>query len=689
MDLTKDTKCIHTEDDLSHCCDKTGTVSFPIYQTATFAHPGVGQSTGYDYTRMLNPTVDQTERTVAGLEGAKHAISFSSGLAAIGCVMELFQPGDHIIVDSDLYGGTIRLFLNISEKNGIKISQADFAREDITPHITEKTRAVFFETPTNPMMNVIDIEKVVQQAKAADLLVIVDNTFLSPYLQNLLELGADIVIHSGTKYLGGHNDTIAGFLVLNDVELIEKLRFIFKTTGAQLSPFDAWLILRGMQTLALRMERIQFNADQVAKWLEAQPEVVSVRYPGLPGHPGHDIMKKQSRGFGGMVAFELKTKEDAVRILNHVKLIKYAESLGGTESLITYPITQTHADVPDDICEANGITGSLLRFSAGMEDVADLIADLDQALHSPEGLRFLDRPGSKERNLDFDQIIDRKNTGSLKEDFAAKRGYPEGLLSMWVADMDFRISSYIQDAVAALNDHGIYGYTEGMDSYDQAVKNWFARRHDWSIETDWIVKTPTVVNALGLSVQAFSKEGEGVLIQQPVYYPFSEVIEDNDRVIVNSPLILRNGRYEIDFDDFEEKAARSDVHLFLLCNPHNPTGRVFTREELARLGEICLANDVVIVSDEIHQDFVWDGGKHVSIAGISKEIADITVTCTSASKSFNTASLQNANIIISNEALRRRFVRKKSAAGLSQVSAPGLAATEAAYRFGDEWLDAA
>lgn len=377
MGYEVETRCLHLEENQAKK-DVYGAVSFPIYQTATFAHKGVGQSTGYDYSRLQNPTREQLEKIVASLEKGIDALAFASGMAAIATLMELFSPGDHLVVDSDLYGGSIRLFQNISEKNGIKITSIDFWKEDVSEYITDKTKAVYIETPTNPMMNVTDIKKLSEFTKSKNLMLIVDNTFLSPYFQNPLELGADVVVHSGTKYLGGHNDTIAGFLVTNREDISEKLRFVIKTTGAGLSPFDSWLILRGIKTLALRMERAQENALALVDWLRKQKRVTKVVYPGLPEHPGYQIMKEQSRGFGGMLTFEMESREFALSVLNHVKLIQFAESLGGTESLITYPITQTHADVPPEKLAANGITDRILRMSVGIENKKDLIEEFER-----------------------------------------------------------------------------------------------------------------------------------------------------------------------------------------------------------------------------------------------------------------------------------------------------------------------
>lgn len=386
MSLSIESKCLHLEkdeavrEDGKPACNHYGSVSFPIYQTATYAHPSVGNSTGFDYSRLQNPTREQLEKVVCQLEGGIDAFALSSGMAAITLMMELFNPGDHIIADSDLYGGSIRLFDNVSVKNGISFTRVNCATENLEPLIKPETKAIYIETPTNPMMNVTDIAKTAELAKKHKLLLIVDNTFMSPYFQNPLALGADIVIHSGTKYLAGHNDTLAGFIVTNRADIQEKLRFLIKTTGSGLAPFDSWLVLRGIKTLTVRMEKAQENAAKIADWLKSQKSVVRVIYPGLTEHPGHEIMKKQARGFGAMLTFQTDTTENALSVLNHVKLIQYAESLGGVETLITYPTTQTHADVPEEIRLKNGITPATLRLSVGIENVEDLINDLSQAL---------------------------------------------------------------------------------------------------------------------------------------------------------------------------------------------------------------------------------------------------------------------------------------------------------------------
>lgn len=378
------TRCLHLEEE-EGSSNHYGAISYPIYQTATYAHLGVGKSTGYDYSRLQNPTREHLEKVVATLENGIDALALSTGMAAITLMMELFRPGDHLIVDADLYGGSIRLFDHVSAKNGITFSNIDCYREKVESYINENTKAIYIETPTNPMMNVTDIAALSRIAAKHHLLLIVDNTFLSPYFQNPLDLGADIVVHSGTKYLGGHNDTLAGFLVTNREDISEKFRFLIKTTGAGLAPFDSWLILRGIKTLGIRMEKAQNNAIEIAGWLKRQKAVTKVIYPGLPEHPGYEIMKRQARGFGAMITFQLESKEFALAILEKVKMIKFAESLGGVETLITYPTTQTHADVPKEIRERNGITESTLRLSVGIEDAGDLLEELTKVFEEVEG----------------------------------------------------------------------------------------------------------------------------------------------------------------------------------------------------------------------------------------------------------------------------------------------------------------
>lgn len=379
MARKNDTICLHLEEDEGDC-RFYGAVSFPIFQTATYAHPALGQSTGFDYSRLQNPTREHLEKIVAQLEGGIDAFALSSGMAAVSLLSELFELGDEIIADSDLYGGSIRLFDNVLKKHGVKVNYIDCYKTDLESVITPKTKAVYIETPTNPMMNVIDIAATASICHRHNILLIVDNTFLSPYFQNPLKLGADVVIHSGTKFLSGHNDTLAGFIVTNRADIQEKLRFLIKTTGAGLAPFDCWLVERGIKTLAIRMEKAQKNAFAIAEFLSKQPEINRVIYPGLKNHPGYEIMKKQSRGFGSMITFEVKNKALVDKILKNVRLIKFAESLGGVESLITYPTTQTHADVPENVRLKNGITDCVLRLSVGIENEEDLIEELRQCI---------------------------------------------------------------------------------------------------------------------------------------------------------------------------------------------------------------------------------------------------------------------------------------------------------------------
>lgn len=379
MTYKTDTVCVHGQ---NIYCRKHpyGAVATPIYQTATFSHPAVGSSTGFDYSRESNPTRSELEETINGLEHAVLSLACSSGMAALTLCLELFDFGDHILCTEDLYGGSVRLFSTLGEKRGISFSYADTSNiEETRARITPQTKALYIETPSNPTMSVTDIRAMKKLADEYSLLLIADNTFLSPYFQNPLDLGADLVIHSGTKFLNGHNDVLAGFVCTNREDLAEQLRYLYKTVGSCLSAFDSYLLLRGLKTLAVRMERQQKNALQIAQWLKKQPQVTDVLYIGLPGHPGYEVNLSQSRGFGSMISFHVDSKETAIRILDGVKLITYAESLGGTESLITYPRLQTHADVPEEIRERLGINDRLLRFSVGLEDVEDLIADLKQA----------------------------------------------------------------------------------------------------------------------------------------------------------------------------------------------------------------------------------------------------------------------------------------------------------------------
>ena len=375
-----ETRCIHGN--LTAIAqERFRSVSFPIYQTATFGHIGLGQSSGYDYSREKNPTRQCLEDTLSALEGAVDTVAFSSGMAAVSACFELFRPGDHIVCSEDLYGGVTRLANTIGQKNGLSVDYVDTADlETLRASLRPNTKALYIETPSNPMMNITDLHACAALAKERGLLLIVDNTFLSPYLQNPIELGADLVLHSGSKFISGHNDTIAGFLSSATQELADRVRLIARTTGGVLAPFDCWLVLRGLKTLPVRMERQQENAEQVARWLAAQPRIRRVFYAGLPEHPGYETNRAQARGSGGMISFHTDCEETAHQILERVRLITFAESLGGTESLITYPMVQTHPDVPREMRERLGITETLLRLSVGLEHVDDIIADLAQAL---------------------------------------------------------------------------------------------------------------------------------------------------------------------------------------------------------------------------------------------------------------------------------------------------------------------
>ena len=380
MSPSIETRCVHGDEHKFK--DNFQSLSMPIYQTAAFGHPDLGHSPErFYYTRLTNPTRLQAEETVSSLEGAADTVAFSSGMAAITAVFELFAPGDRIVCSADLYGGTVLLMDLIEKKKGLVPVLVDTTDESaLRAAVTPGTRAVYIETPSNPMMNVTDIALCAQLAASVGAMLIVDNTFLSPYLQNPLALGADISLHSGTKYLGGHNDTISGFVCVKDKELGEKLHKIAYTMGATLSPFDSWLMIRGIKTLAVRMERAQENALAIAKWLKTQEKVEKVYYVGLPEHPGYEINRRQARGSGAMLSFAVDSKETALQILDRVKIITFAESLGGPESLITFPATQTHADVSREDREKLGITDCFLRMSVGLENADDLIRDLEQAM---------------------------------------------------------------------------------------------------------------------------------------------------------------------------------------------------------------------------------------------------------------------------------------------------------------------
>lgn len=361
----------------------TGAVSMPIFQTATFRHPELGNSTGFDYSRLKNPTRLELERTMAILEGGIEGFAFSSGQAANMAVFSLLEPGDHVILSDDIYGGTFRIIGDVFGTYGITHTYVDMSELDqVRAAVTPQTKMLFVETPTNPMMKVADIRAIADIAKEIGALTVVDNTFLTPYFQKPLALGADIVTHSSTKYLGGHNDTISGIVVVkDDEEIARRIHVHIKSHGSQLAPLDSWLILRGIKTLAVRMDRHNENAKKVAEWLRAQSKVEQVYYVGFEDHKDYAVTKKQTSGFGGMISFTVDSFDTVKDILKGVDMIMFAESLGGTETLITYPTTQTHEDTPKDIKETLGITDCFLRMSVGIENVDDIIADLDRAMN--------------------------------------------------------------------------------------------------------------------------------------------------------------------------------------------------------------------------------------------------------------------------------------------------------------------
>lgn len=378
--LRKDTICVHPSR-----CQKLpyGAIATPIFQSATFVHEGVETESLYSYSRLQNPTRAALESRVAEMEGGEDAIAFATGMAAETTLMNLFEYSGHIITGDDLYGGTLRLFRHISTPSGLRFDFVNMeSAENVREKLQQDTKAVYVETPSNPTMQVTDIAAVAEIAHSAGALLIVDNTFLSPYFQRPLELGADIVVHSGTKYLCGHNDTLAGFLVVKKKEISEKLRCHAKTVGACLAPFDCFLLERGIKTLAVRLDKQAANAEKIANWLRQRPEVKKVYYIGFPDHPGYAVTKRQCTGFGGMLSMEVDSPETARKILRSVKLFQYAESLGGVDSLVTYPMCQTHADVPEDERLRRGINDRFLRFSIGIENADDLIEDLRQALEN-------------------------------------------------------------------------------------------------------------------------------------------------------------------------------------------------------------------------------------------------------------------------------------------------------------------
>jgi cystathionine beta-lyase len=361
----------------------TGAIMTPIYQTSTYVQDGIGNHKGFEYSRTGNPTRHALESNLAAIENGKYGACFGSGLAAIDCVIKMLNPGDEVISTNDLYGGSYRIFKTIFEKYGIKFHFVDMLDiENISNVINDKTKLIWVETPTNPMMNIIDIEAVSKIAKSNHALLAVDNTFATPYLQTPLDLGADIVMHSVTKYLGGHSDVVMGALVCNDNKIAEEMYRIQNSSGAVTAPMDSFLVLRGIKTLHVRLQRHCENGEKIAQWLNDHPKVDKVYWPGFETHTNHDVAKRQMRGFGGMISFTLKGNqiEEAKQIVKQTHLFSLAESLGGVESLIGHPATMTHASIPKEEREKSGVVDSLIRLSVGIEDADDLIADLDKAL---------------------------------------------------------------------------------------------------------------------------------------------------------------------------------------------------------------------------------------------------------------------------------------------------------------------
>jgi cystathionine gamma-lyase/cystathionine beta-lyase/cystathionine gamma-lyase/homocysteine desulfhydrase len=371
------TDCIHAGQEPEPV---TGAVTYPIFQTSTYVQPELGRNKGFEYARTKNPTRSVLEANLAALERGKHAHCFASGMSATDTVFRMLKSGDHVVAGENMYGGSFRLFHKVCERFGLQFTYVDTACvENVRAALRPNTRIVFLETPTNPMMTVTDIAACAAVAHKNDSLVVVDNTFCSPYLQQPLELGADIVVHSTTKFLNGHSDSVGGVVITNDDAVAEQIGFLQNAVGAILSPMDSWLILRGVKTLSVRMKQHEENGRAMADYLSRQPKALKIYYPGLPDHPQHELAKRQMRGFGAMISFELGSLANAKTFLDRVRLCSLGESLGGVETLISHPETMTHASVPLETRTRLGITPGLVRISVGIEDVEDLIADVDQA----------------------------------------------------------------------------------------------------------------------------------------------------------------------------------------------------------------------------------------------------------------------------------------------------------------------
>jgi cystathionine beta-lyase/cystathionine gamma-synthase len=371
------TDCIHAGQEPE---PHTGAVTIPIYQTSTYVQPELGRHKGYEYARTKNPTRSALEANLAALERGRHGHCFASGMSAIDAVFRLLSSGDHVIAGEDMYGGSFRLFSKVAERFGLKFTYVDTTSVDaVRAAMRPETKIVYLESPTNPMMRITDIAACADVAHKGGAMAVVDNTFCSPWIQRPIELGADIVVHSTTKFLNGHSDSVGGAVISNSDEVAERIGFLQNAVGAILSPFDSWLVLRGVKTLAVRMKQHELNGAEMAKYLVGQKKVKKVYYPGLPDHPQHALAKKQMNGFGSMISFELGSKENAKKFLDRVKLCSLAESLGGVESLISHPESMTHGSVPPATRQRLGITPGLVRISVGIEDIEDLIADVDNA----------------------------------------------------------------------------------------------------------------------------------------------------------------------------------------------------------------------------------------------------------------------------------------------------------------------